>query len=431
MGNLIKVTAMVRCFAKPIVCAFTIGSLLTAAYFFPSHADDATSGNIVEQLQSQLDSGKAQLAYQAGGHGYLEALLKAFHISVDSQLLVLSASSLQFDRIGPATPRALYYQDNVAVGSVQNGRLIEIITTDQDGSVAYYTLDVAQTDRPRFQRQGSECVICHGYASKWAPGMIVADTAPGPDGLLLNVDPGHPFRFTDDRTPFQDRYGGWYVTGETGTMKHRGNVTFDASDPSVLPNGGLNIANLNGRVDLSNYLDTGSDIVSLLTLEHQVGFANLIARINAQYRFLNNQEVAPELRTTAKDIDVSIEALVAYMTFADEVPLPSPVAGSSTFSKTFAAKGPTDGKGRSLRQFDLKTRIFRYPLSYMIYSQAFDDLNRDAKDRLWRRLFDVLRGTDHSAAFESIQSRERAAAINIVAATKLGVPDYWKGVPEP
>jgi hypothetical protein len=214
-------------------------------------------------------------------------------------------------------------------------------------------------------------------------------------------------------------------------MPHRGNVTFDPLDTSNVPAGGLNLASLDGRVDTSRYLDKGSDIVSLLTLEHQVGFVNLVVRINAQYRFLNNHDVPPELQTTAKDIDESIEELVTYMTFADEMPLPSPVTGTSTFARTFAGKGPTDAKGRSLRQFDLKTRIFRYPLTYMIYSQAFDNLNSAAKDRIWRRLYDVLSGADKGSAFESLQSRERSAAINIVAATKPGLPDYWKSVPEP
>ena len=44
------------------------------------------------------------------------------------------------------------------------------------------------------------------------------------------------------------------------------------------------------------------------------------------------------------------------------------------FQKKFAERGPRDAKGRSLRDLNLKTRLFEYPVSYMIYSEAFDNL---------------------------------------------------------
>jgi hypothetical protein len=166
-------------------------------------------------------------------------------------------------------------------------------------------------------------------------------------------------------------------------------------------------------------MEPGSDVVALLTLEHQAGFINLITRINAQYHGLNNRAVVPGLRATQKDIDASLDELTDYMRFADEIKLPSPVAGSSGFAKTFAAMPPLDGKGRSLRQFELKTRLFRYPLSYMIYSQAFDHLNPKAKEIVLRRVYDSLRTTP-----------DGTAAINIAAATKKGLPEYWQAVAE-
>ncbi len=396
-----------------------------------SHAQDSSVTNIVEQLQRQLDSGTAKLSYSDDGHGYLPDLLRAFRIPRASQLLVFSASSLQFDRISQKTPRALYYQDDIAIGSVQDGRLIEIIATDKDSGIAFYTLDVAKTDRPKFVRRTSECVICHGFASRWAPGLMVANMDTGPKGALLNLAPMHIFRLTDDRTPFQDRYGGWYVTGNTGHMQHRGNVTLDPENPSELPAGGLNIASIADRADTNRYLERGSDIVSLLVLEHQAGFVNLITRINAQYRGLDNTNVVPALRATKGDIEDSISELVRYMTFADEVPLPSPVKGSSAFADTFSQLGPRDPRERSLRDLDLETRVFRYPLSYMIYSQAFDTLNPAAKERVWRRLYDVPAGADRSPDAPHIDPRGGAAAIAILAATKSGLPDYWKPAAQP
>jgi hypothetical protein len=410
--------------------AFAGVLVLVATSAFPSRADDISTTNMVEQFQSRLDAGTAKLEYANDGHGYLPAVLRAFRIPQDSQLLVFSGSSLQFDRINQKTPRALYFQNDMAVGSVQDGHLIEIITTDKDSGIAFYTLDVAKADKPKFVRRTSECIICHGFAGRWSPGLMVANMDTGPNGQLLNLDPSHTFRLTDDRTPFDMRYGGWYVTGKTGAMQHRGNVTLSPGDPATLPPGGLNIPSLADRIEANRYLEPGSDIVSLLTLEHQAGFVNLIGQINAQYRGLDNTAIAPTLRATKKDVDSSIEELVRYMTFADEVPLPSPVTGSSDFTNTFSKAGPNDDQGRSLRDFDLKTRLFRYPLSYMVYSQAFDDLNPIAKDRLLRRLYAVLSGADHAPGSLHIDHAGGAAAIAIFAATKPNLPDYWKPVPE-
>jgi hypothetical protein len=403
-------------------------SVVVALSVLPSRAEEVVASNIVERFQKQLENGTAKLTYAEDGHGYLAGILSAFNISRHSQLLVFSGSSLQFDKISQETPRALYYQDNVSVGSVLGGRLIEIIATDRDSGVAFYTLDATKTDKPNFVRRTKECTTCHGYVSRWTPGLMVATYSTGPGGQLLNLDPYNLFRLTDDRTPFEDRYGGWYVTGTTGVMRHRGNVTIDPKDPLVIPPGGTNVTDLRDRITINRYLEPGSDIVSLLTLEHQAGFVNLANRINAQYRSRGNNNAVSALRASNEEIDASIDELVSYMTFAKEAPLPSPVNGTSGFAKVFVEKGLKDAKGRSLRQFDLGTRVFRYPLSYMIYSHAFDNLTIAAKDRVLRRLYAVLRGTNQDGV--DIRALGGEAAINIFAATKLGLPDYWKPVPE-
>ncbi len=110
----------------------------------------------------------------------------------------------------------------------------------------------------------------------------------------------------------------------------------------------------------------------------------------------------------------------------NEVLLKEPVSGNSTFSKTFQERGPKDKEGRSLRDFDLQKRIFKYPVSYMIYSSAFDSLPAYSKDRIYRRLYDVLSGTDTGKKFASLDEAARKAAIEIVAQTRTGVPAYWK-----
>jgi hypothetical protein len=52
-----------------------------------------------------------------------------------------------------------------------------------------------------------------------------------------------------------------------------------------------------------------------------------------------------------------------------------------------------------LRDFDLQTRMFKYPLSYMIYSRAFDAMPALVKDRVYQRLYDILTGKDTSPTY--------------------------------
>src|SRR6185437_8325625 len=103
-----------------------------------------------------------------------------------------------------------------------------------------------------------------------------------------------------------------------------------------------------------------------------------------------------------------------------------PIQGVSTFTKTFPERGPRDKKGRSLRDFDLKTRMFRYPLSYMIYSEMFDALPQPAKDRVYQRLYEVLSGKDSSQKFSRLSADDRTAIKEILIDTKPDLPAYFK-----
>ena len=133
-----------------------------------------------------------------------------------------------------------------------------------------------------------------------------------------------------------------------------------------------------------------------MTLEHQTRMTNLMTRIGWDAR-IALREGKGKLDAAARDrIDTEIEEMVGYMLFVDEEPLKEPVKGVSTFTKTFAERGPRDTKGRSLRDFDLQKRLFRYPLSYMIYSAAFDGLPEMVRDRVYQRLYDVLTGQGQS-----------------------------------
>jgi hypothetical protein len=149
----------------------------------------------------------------------------------------------------------------------------------------------------------------------------------------------------------------------------------------------------------------------------------------AQYQAERNPKHELEAENTARGFDQltgDVETMVTYMLFADEAKIYEPIQGVSTFTQTFPQRGPRDPKGRSLRDFDLKTRMFKYPLSYMIYSELFDSMPDIVRERVYKRLYEVLTGKDQSKTFERLSADDRRAILEIVLATKKGLPEYWK-----
>ena len=415
MGVGVRLVLSVLCGA---VAAVLLAGAATRAQPAPPARDP------VEALKERLASGALQLEHRPDKGGYLPALLKALDVPVDSQVLVFSKTSLQAPAIGPATPRAIYFNDEVTVGEVPGGQLIEIISVDADGRIAFHTLATAPSPTPRFEVEGMLCVACHGAVNRWAPGMIVADVIPQEDGAPLFVTIERLFNLTDSTTPFEHRWGGWYVSGRTGPMRHNGNVRAAPETPSTLdPQAGLNHTDLSSFFDSRPYLAANSDVVALMTLEHQVGALNRIWKLQAQ---ADPASTVAERQPTPEELDDAVEDLATYLVGAHEAPLPGPVEGVSSFTRTFPARAPKDGRGRGLKDFDLETRLFRYPLSYMIYSRAFDAIAPSVRERVYRRLYAILGGADASPAFAALPAERRRAAIEILAATKPGLPDFWK-----
>jgi hypothetical protein len=390
-------------------------------------AEPPPPGDPVAQLDQKLARGEVQLAWRDDGTGYLASVLQNLGVPVDSQLLVFSKTSLQVDHITPHTPRAVYFNDDVAVGAVQDGRIIELIATDPKDGLAFYTLPATKVAAPRFQREGQECTACHGRVNRWAQAMIVANVIPQDDGTPLFVKTDRLFDVTDHRTPYADRLGGWYVTGTHGAMTHAGNVHSTPDSPGELdPRAGQNVTDLSDRIDVARYLAPSSDIVAIMTLEHQVGATNLIQQINGQIRSRADSRLPADQRATQADIDASIAELSDYLMFVGEPPLPSPVKGVSDFAERFAARGPRDDKGRSLRALDLKTRLARYPLSWMIYSRAFQSLDAQVRAQVYRNIFQALQGEASAAKLAAFTPAERRAALEIAAHTGAELPDAWR-----
>ena len=369
----------------------------------------------VARLEKRLESRAATLDFAPNGWGYLPAVLKQLDVPTDSQVLVFSKTSIQTQHISPHTPRAIYFNDEVSAGFVQNGDVLELTALDPKLGIILYTLDTPKTDKPQFTRR-DDCLKCHqGPVTLGVPGLLISSVHPRTGGRESH---GSAF-MTDDRTPIEERWGGWYVTGTTGDQKHYGNNP-NLVDP-LEPGGpagpdSQNVTKIDGFFDVSRYPASTSDLVALMTLEHQIRMTNLITRVGW------------DARINAKDpkLDGEIEELLGYMLFTDEAPLKAPVAGVSSFAKTFAERGPRDKQGRSLRDFDLKTRLFRYPLSYMIYSAAFDGMPEAARSRVYQRLYDILSGKDTSKTFNSLSAADRHALVEIVRDTKPGLPAYWK-----
>jgi hypothetical protein len=367
----------------------------------------------VARLQKRRESGQAKLEVAPNGWGYLPSVLKQLNINPDSQSLVFSKTSTQVENIGPRTPRALYFNDDVMVGFVRNSDVLEIASLDPKQGVQFYVL-VKSTEPAFAPSQG--CLRCHqGAVTLGVPGLVVSSVHPVSQ---TRSEHGNAF-MTDHRSPLSGRWGGWYVTGTTGSQTHLGNNTnlvdpVRSGGPSTQPT--QNLTSLAEMLDTSKYLEPTSDIVALMTLEHQTRMTNLMIRIGWDARM----GMAPD------KLNPEIEEMLKYMLFADEQPLRAPVKGVSTFTETFPQRGPRDPQGRSLRDFDLKTRLFRYPLSYMIYSAAFDGLPEPVRGRVYQRLYEILSGKDSGKTFATLSPETRAAILEIVRATKPNLPDSWR-----
>jgi hypothetical protein len=373
----------------------------------------------VTRLARDLASGKVHLTPSADGP--LPGLLHALGVNPDSQTLVFSKTSFQAARIEPHNPRALYFSDDVMVGFVRGSDLLELAALDPKQGVVFYSFNGA-SNPPSFDRRDA-CLQCHtSPGTLGVPGLLIASSYTDASGMPA-FRGGQ--RITDDRTPFEDRWGGWYVTGTHADMRHIGNaVGHDSAHPALLDmHDTQNLTSLAKKFDPSGYLSGVSDIVALMTLEHQTRMTNLMIRTGWEARIA---DPAGKDQSAKAQFDADLESLVTYMLFADEATLRGPVVGVSTFTKTFAARGPRDHQGRSLRDFDLQKRMFRYPLSYMIYSEAFDAMPDQVRERVYRRLYDVLTGRDQSDKFKRLSSDDRRAVLEILRETKPGLPAYFK-----
>jgi len=384
----------------------------------------------VTPLQKSLDSGDARLEHDRK-RGYLADLLERLDIRLESQVLVFSKTSLQTRRITPRTPRAIYFNDDTYVGWVPGGDLIEIMSTDPRQGEIFYTLDQTAETSPQLVRDHDRCLACHVSArTQRVPGALVRSVFPDPSGQP-QLSAG-TFT-TDHKSPFEERWGGWYVTGTHGAMRHMGNRVMGADESRATfdRETGANVIDLADRIDRNVYLTSHSDIVALMVLEHQTQTHNFLTLAGYECRSANHYDetMNPLLDrpadhvsdTTRRRIDSVAEKLVHALLFVDEFALTAPVRGTTSFATDFSARGPRDGRGRSLRELDLKKRLLKYPCSYLVYSPAFDQLPPPVKTRVVQRLHDVLTGRDTTKPFQHLSADDRRAILEILTETKPGL----------
>jgi hypothetical protein len=385
----------------------------------------APVNNVVEDVNRQLEAGAVRLAFE-GRAGYLRSAIEALHIPVDSQLLVFSRASLQGKQINEQNPRAIFFNDRVALGWVRGGDLLEVAAHDQQSGIVFYTLDQRgdTPDPPRFKR-AFICLGCH----------MAGDTLGVPGFLMFSTtrpDPAQGFslpRFVDQTDSLERRFGGWFVTGSAGTTKHMGNEAA-ALDARV----SRELTSVDGLFDTDGYRTLSSDIVAHLVFTHQIGMTNLLTRAGWQARVADPALHPPYTAAPGEEERIALmmngvaSEVVDHLLFVDEAPLTDRIRGQSGFAERFAASGPRDRQGRSLYELDLNRRVMKYPCSYLIYSPAFDALPPRAKDPIYKRLWAVLSGEERDTRYQQALSRaDRQAIVEILRDTKKGLPAYYQG----
>src|SRR5687768_6836191 len=343
----------------------------------------------ITTLQRDLAAGRASLEFD-GTQGFLRSLLATLNVPVESQILLFSKTGIQHPFTNPENPRALYFNDRVVVGYIAGAPMLEVASHDPRQGVIFQTLqqEVGMGTPPRFVRP-DQCLTCHLSAnSLGVPGILVRSMFTEGTG---RTRPQLGSAIVDHRTPLEQRWGGWYVTGSHGRARHMGNAMVTTAlerGEDAISDVTLNRDALDGRVDRSKYPAASSDITALMVFDHQGHAMNLLTRLGWETRIALAGGAADfsrgELRALVNDA-------ADYLLLVDEPPLVSPVRGISRFAEVFGATGPRDGKGRSLRELDLRTRLFRYRCSYMVYSPAFQQLPEPARAALSSRMRDVLK----------------------------------------
>ena len=364
----------------------------------------------------------------------LQWLLDELGVPVESQIFVFSKTSLQRELINPETPRVLYFSDEAYLGWSPTGAF-EVAVFDAKLGATFYVFEPHATKEEPLLARSGDCLLCHSR-HEHTPSLRTRSVFPDANGEPLS---GSGSSNIAPSTPLAERWGGWYVTGTKAPFEHRGNLTGkkidDFEGPSAQPT--RNLLSLEGVVDTRRYLLKTSDVVPLLMHDHQVHVHNVLSTANQDARIaLHRWPAMREILGLPKDappqgscvvvFDSQAEKVIDALLCRDEAAWPAGgIQGDGVFAPAYAKSRKPDPKGRSLRDLDLRTRLFRYRCSPLIYSESFATLPKELHDIILLRLSSGLRAFPPSPSFGHLPDDERAAIHEILSATLPNLPAGW------
>lgn len=373
------------------------------------------------RLKKGIESGGVKLD-TTDDKAFLSSILKALDVPISSQLLVFSASSLQSEIINPRNPRALYFNEDVYVGYVPGGK-VEIIAMDPEMGAMFYIFDRLRPQGPVPPiTRSDKCFNCHaGNATKRVPGLIAESLLPMLSGASLETyrrdEQGH-------QIPLEKRFGGWHLTGQ----HHLKDTLANTMGRTSSSRGFEKIKIEPGRMsDLSLHLRPTSDILPHLVHEHQIGFENRVFHAAYVMRQLMSDGRGSLPLAAKPQVEELAEQLAQYILFADEAKLPREgIEGDPDFIREFQRNKKPIKAGPSLKDFDLKTRIFKYRASYMLYTDSWQKLPLALKERVYFKMAEGLREQNANPAYAYLPADEKRAIRTIIKETVPDLPSWWR-----
>jgi hypothetical protein len=371
------------------------------------------------QLQEKAQKGEVKID-TTNDRAFLTSLLEALNIPISSQIMVFSASSLQSERINPRNPRALYFNEDTYIGWVPGG-LIEIIAADPEMGPMFYVFNRLRPGGPVPDvERSTKCMNCHaGNATRRLPGLIAESLLVSRAGSSLET-----FRrdVQGHQIPLETRFGGWHLTGEHNIPNHKANMM-------GVPQNGKNVivpVPPGENSDLSLHLLPTSDILPNLIHEHQIGFENRLVYAVYTLRQLKADNKGMMGAAAKAEIDERAQELARYTLFADEAKFPAKgMVGDPAYAQDFLRDRKTSKSGLSLKDLDMKTRMFKHRCSYMLYTDSWKAAPKELKERVYYHMALYLRD-QADPQHSHIPQAERLAIRTILKETMNDLPSWWR-----
>ena len=344
--------------------------------YYTSNPDDSFS-----ELIPLFQLGKLTLPFNSDEKEMVRQLLQKLNIPISSQTLVFSNTSLQLSKIGPNSPRAIYFSDDLYLGYVPNGQ-IEVIGIDPQRGAIPYIFSLPKEKGQQFPpiSRSRKCMRCHASEkTDFIPGLLLGSVIPMHGGGTLDVlNHGKP----SHNTPYSSRFGGWYLNSPKLPFSNWANAI-----GKIVNHEKIEKTQLHNQNWAKKYPTGNSDPISIMVLEHQIGFTNLCIKL----QYLSRQELNRNSNLSDEFINQSADKLLEYCLFKNEPKLPNAMKkGESEFAKVFETVGQNKSATESLRELQLKERLFKHRCSYMINSKLFGAIHTLIRKKFFSKLALIL-----------------------------------------